>query len=49
MGWTPERGVEHQVGWQGDQASVFGGMFMEDAYSKVEVQHRIQAGGNAWG
>ena len=53
VGWTPERGVEHQVGWQGDQASgwlcvYLGGMVTEDGHSEVEVRHWIQAGANVW-
>ena len=52
MGWTPERGVEHQVvGKEIKQVDGFvylGGMVTEDGHSEVEVQHRIQAGANAW-
>ena len=55
--WTPERGVEHQVGWyqarsskikQVDGFVYLGGMVTEDGHSAAEVRRRTQAGANAW-
>ena len=53
VGHHAERGVEHQVGRQGDQASgwlcvYLEGMVTEDGHSEVAVRHWIQAGANVW-
>ena len=51
VGWTPERGVEHQDGKDIKQVDGFvylGGMFTEDGHSAAEMRRRTQAGANAW-